>query len=127
MSLNLKRQTLQHKFTELMPDNIEDNILYVSLEYGTAIHKCACGCGNEVVTPITPTDWQITFDGETVSLSPSIGNWEFNCRSHYWIRHNKIYYARPWTEEEVASGRENDVKRKKNFFSVKRKRRKSKK
>lgn len=123
----MKRQTLQHKFTGLMPDIIEDNILYISLEYGTAIHKCVCGCGNEVVTPITPTDWQITFDGETVSLSPSIGNWEFKCRSHYWIRHNKIYHAGSWTQDEVAVGRENDVKRKKNFFSFKRKRRKSKK
>jgi hypothetical protein len=36
--------------------------LYVSLEYATAIHACACGCGNEVVTPLSPNGWKLTFE-----------------------------------------------------------------
>jgi hypothetical protein len=35
--------------------------------------------------PISPADWQLAYDGDTVSLTPSIGNWGFPRRSHYWI------------------------------------------
>jgi hypothetical protein len=107
---------LQHKFVEFMPDEIEDGTLYISIEYCTAIHKCACGCGNEVVTPLSPTDWEFTFDGKSVSLSPSIGNWNFECKSHYWIVRNKVKHARKWTDWEIDNGRDRDSKRKKRFF-----------
>ena len=87
---------LQHKFVEFMPDVLEEGIVYISIAYCTAIHKCVCGCGNEVVTPLSPTDWKVTFDGKTVSLDPSIGNWNFECKSHYWIIKNKVKFARKW-------------------------------
>ncbi len=107
---------LQHKFVEFMPDEIEDGTLYISIEYCTAIHKCVCGCGNEVVTPLSPTDWEFTFDGKSVSLSPSIGNWNFECKSHYWIVRNKVKHARKWTDWEIDNDRDRDSKRKKRFF-----------
>ena len=108
---------MQHRFVEIIPDTIEDGVLYISLKYCTAIHKCVCGCGNEVVTPISPTDWKLIFDGKTVSLSPSIGNWSFNCQSHYWIKRNKIVYAREWDKEEIQFGRTNDEKRKAKYYN----------
>lgn len=108
---------MQHRFVEIIPDTIEDGVLYISLKYCTAIHKCVCGCGNEVVTPISPTDWKLIFDGKTVSLSPSIGNWSFNCQSHYWIKRNEIVYAREWDKEEIQFGRTNDKKRKAKYYN----------
>lgn len=90
---------MQHKFVEFIPDKLEDGMLYVSITYATVLHKCGCGCGNEVVTPLSPSDWQLIFNGETISLFPSIGNWSFPCRSHYWIRNNKIVWARDWRIE----------------------------
>jgi hypothetical protein len=42
-----------------------------------------CGCGKKVVLPLHPTHGKLTYDGETVSLSPSVGNWSFPCESHY--------------------------------------------
>lgn len=90
--------TLQHKFIEFVPDILEDGVLYISVLYCSAIHKCVCGCGNEVVTPISPDDWQLTFNGCSVSLKPSIGNWNFECKSHYWITNNEIKYASSWEE-----------------------------
>lgn len=108
---------MQHRFVEIIPDVVEDDVLYISLKYCTAIHKCACGCGNEVVTPISPTDWKLIFDGKTVSLSPSIGNWSFNCQSHYWIKRNEIVYAREWDKEEIQFGRTNDKKRKAKYYN----------
>jgi len=101
-------KTLQHRFVEFIPEILEDNTLYISIEYRSAAHKCICGCGNRVVTPITPNDWKLIFDGKTVSLSPSIGNWNFDCKSHYWIENNKIKLASRWTEREIEAGRKND-------------------
>lgn len=81
---------LIHRILEHIPENLEDGILYISIEHSVAIHKCACGCGKEVVTPISPNGWKLIFDGETVSLNPSIGNWNLECKSHYFIRNNCV-------------------------------------
>jgi hypothetical protein len=87
--------------------------------YGTAVHRCACGCGEKVVTPFSPTDWKLIFDGETVSLHPSIGNWNFKCRSHYWIRENRVDWAPQWSAEEIAAGRAADQRAKDGYFGGK--------
>jgi hypothetical protein len=99
---------LAYEFVEYLPTELKDQMLYVSMTYATATHKCVCGCGNEVVTPLSPTDWQLLFDGVSISLTPSIGNWNFPCRSHYWIRHNKIVWARSWSQHEIEAGRLHD-------------------
>ena len=109
-------KTIQHKFVEFIPDLIEEGVLYISIEYCTAIHKCVCGCGNEVVTPLSPTDWEIIFNGKTVSLDPSIGNWSFECRSHYWIIKNKIRFAQRWNDWEIKAGRKEDSENKEKYF-----------
>ena len=109
-------KTLVHRFVEYIPDQIEERVLYITMQYRTAVHNCVCGCGNKVVTPITPTDWSFWFDGETVSLYPSIGNWSFKCKSHYFIRKNKIYHARKWEDWEIEANREKDIENKKEFF-----------
>lgn len=107
---------LKHKFVELIPDKIEEGYIYISIEYASVIHKCVCGCGNEVVTPISPTDWKLIFHGKSISLFPSIGNWSFDCQSHYWITENKVIMARKWYEWEIQLGRSEDKNRKKDFF-----------
>lgn len=107
---------LQYKFVEFVPDKVDESVLYISIEYCTAIHKCVCGCGNEVVTPLSPTDWKLTFNGKSITLYPSIGNWNFECQSHYWIRNNKIEFAGSWTEREIRLGRENDLNSMMDYF-----------
>jgi hypothetical protein len=72
------------------------------------VHLCACGCGHEIVTPLSPTDWRLIFDGETVSLKPSIGNWSYECQSHYWIVRDRIRWARRLTRPEIDAGRARD-------------------
>jgi hypothetical protein len=109
-------ETLTHKFVEFIPSGIEDGILYISIEYATAVHKCCCGCGNEVPTPLTPTDWELIFNGETVSLYPSIGNWSFPCQSHYFIKRNRVKWAKQWTKEEIDAGRAKDALAKERYL-----------
>jgi hypothetical protein len=94
-------KTVQHQFVEFIPDDIQEGILYISIPYATVIHKCACGCGNEVVTPLSPEDWQFTFDGKTVSLYPSIGSRNLMCKSHYWITQNQIEYEKNYYPNSI--------------------------
>jgi hypothetical protein len=112
-------KTLEHKFVKFIPEIVEEGTLYITIEYRTAVHKCVCGCGNKVITPISPTDWRLTFYGKSVSLYPSIGNWNFPCRSHYWITKNEIVYAPSWSDKEIKEGRKRDKKRKKKYFNWK--------
>ena len=101
MHHNLIRQTLQPKFVEFIPERLEAGILYVSMEYNTATHLCPCGCNNEVVTPISKKGWQITYDGDAVTLRPSVGSRKLPCRSHYFIIQNCIVDAGPLDNEEI--------------------------
>ena len=95
-----------HVFVQSVPERLDEGVLYVSLPFTTALHLCACGCGSEVVTPLSPRSWSMTFDGESVSLRPSIGNWNFPCRSHYWIgSEGLVRWARTWSTEEVKRAR----------------------
>ena len=96
---------MTHEFVEFIPDKLQEGVLYVSIPYCTAAHKCACGCGNEVITPLSPSDWKLTFDGESITLFPSIGNWNFDCRSHYWIRKNEIKWSYQLSPSEIREGR----------------------
>ena len=107
---------LSHKFVELVPESIDEGVLYVSIRYKTVVHRCACGCGREVVTPLSPVSWKLTFDGDTISLSPSVGNWEFPCRSHYWITNNRVEWSGDWTEEQVAAADVRDREAKKRYY-----------
>jgi hypothetical protein len=110
---------INHEFVEFIPGVLEDGKVYVSIKYATASHRCCCGCGNEVVTPISPTDWSLTFDGETVSLDPSIGNWSLDCKSHYWIRRNRVKWAQRWSDKQIEMGRALEQKEKKDYYASK--------
>jgi hypothetical protein len=104
----MKHSTFEHEFVESMPSKLEQGKLYVSTRYRTAIHLCACGCGKKVVAPLRPGRWTLLFDGDSISLWPSIGNWQFPCRSHYFIENNAVRWSTPWTEEQVLAGRARD-------------------
>jgi hypothetical protein len=99
---------LTPQFVESFPAKLEHGELYLAMEFGTAAHLCACGCGTKVITPFSPTDWQMSFDGENVSLKPSVGNWAFPCRSHYWVRSGRIEWAGDMSQEAINAGRKRD-------------------
>ena len=114
----IRNNRLEHRFLRHLPEVLEPGVLYISMEYATAAHRCACGCGEEVVTPFTPTDWKMTFDGETISLWPSIGNWTLPCRSHYVIMQGRVVESGPWTEEQVAAERRRDRAAKARYYGA---------
>lgn len=112
----MRDASLSHTFVQSIPADLEDSILYICIEYATAVHKCCCGCGHKVVTPLSPTDWKVTYNGDTVSLSPSIGNWSFACKSHYWILNDTVSWADTWSKEQIDFGRAQDLTSKNEYF-----------
>jgi hypothetical protein len=113
-----QEMALRHEFVEFIPDELKEGTIYVSIRFATAAHLCCCGCGNKVVTPLRPTDWKLIFDGKTISLEPSIGNWSFACQSHYWIKRNTVRWAPRWSREQVEAGRAYDSLAKDEYFGV---------
>src|SRR5258708_25246754 len=95
---------LTYEFVEFIPDDLREGTLYISITYCTAVHKCCCGCGREVVTPLSPAGWKLIFDGKTDSLYPSIGSWSLPCQSHYFITENTAGWAQKWSENHIATG-----------------------
>lgn len=104
-------QRLRPAFVEAFPASMQDGVLYISTPFNTCGHLCCCGCGEEVVTPLSPAQWSLTYDGRNVSLRPSIGNWGLPCQSHYWIRQGEVVWSRRYTAEEIATNREDDRRR----------------
>ncbi len=82
------------EYCEYMERNIEYGKLYISEEFGVAIHLCACGCGGKAVTPIGKGEWTLTKNDGKITLRPSIGNWagENPHHAHYYITDNKIQW-----------------------------------
>lgn len=101
-------QRISPEFVETFPTPMRAGVLYVSIPYRTTGHLCCCGCGEEVIAPLAPAQWAITFDGDTVSLNPSIGNWSLPCKSHYVIRRNEVLARRQFSQTEIAENRADD-------------------
>lgn len=100
---------IEPMFVDTIPDALEDGVLYISERYRTCSHKCCCGCGEEVVTPLSPAEWTMKRERDLVSLWPSIGNWDYACRSHYYIQRNKVRWAESMTAKEIARVKRRDA------------------
>lgn len=109
-------KTISFEFVEFIPEKLEEGKVYISPKYSTVVHKCCCGCQEEVVTPLSPVDWELTFDGKTISLYPSIGNWGLKCQSHYWIIKNKVVWSDKWSDTKIKLLQESDQFEKEEYY-----------
>lgn len=108
-----------------MPKRLAPGILYVSYEFGTAAHLCACGCGEKVRTPLGATEWTIKEHATGPSLWPSVGNWQRPCKSHYVIAEGEIVWAPRWSDAQVSSGRAREQHRREAYFGQLQRKRKN--
>ena len=109
----MKIYEIKKEFVRRVPAELEEGVLYVCLDCDVVVHKCACGCGEKVVLPLSPEHWRLTYDGE-VTLSPSIGNYQYECKSHYFIRNGKVVRVESFKEE--FKSKKKRKKKKKSFF-----------
>ena len=105
------------QYVDTIPENIQPGVLYISQRFATAIHLCACGCGKEVVTPLTKGEWKLQGSSKIVSLYPSIGNWDYSCQSHYWIKQNRIIWAYKFSRKRIEAARASDNANLQKLFS----------
>ncbi|MGY3565092.1 hypothetical protein ACVWWH_000785 [Sinomonas sp. RB5] len=95
---------LAAKFTDSFPNELVPGVLYISILFTTAAHLCCCGCGYQVFTPLRPNRWSMTYDGESISLSPSVGSAGLPCRSHYVIKRGQPVWCNDLTPDQIAQG-----------------------
>jgi hypothetical protein len=90
-----KLYRLQPIYVHYLPEILQEGKLYISKQFSSASHLCACGCGKEVVTPLNPKPtpmWDLIEADGKVSLHPSIGNFNLKCKTHYFIRDNEVIW-----------------------------------
>jgi hypothetical protein len=93
------------EFVESFPSPLVPGVLYISTTYSTAGHLCACGCGREIVTKLSPARYKVVFDGD-ISLSPSVAATALPCNSHYFITRGEVDWHRrlnAWQTERVRT------------------------
>lgn len=84
----MKTKNYKHLFVDSIPVKLQDGVLYVCIKHHIVSHLCACGCGHRIDTPLDPDEWSVTYNGETISLWPSVGNYDIPCHSHYYMTNN---------------------------------------
>lgn len=113
----MKAHAIRPQFVEFMPKDLQDGVLYISHKYRTASHRCCCGCGTKIVTPLRETEYRLIERDGAISLYPSIGNWNHPCQSHYWIKESRVEWAPSMTKSEIQRGRAQDDAARAAYFS----------
>lgn len=93
------RHVSELSFAEF-PDGkpLEDGVFYAVDNSPYVEYNCPCGCGRVVVLPTKKNPdgyegWDYREKNGRVTLSPSILSSGFACKSHYFIRDNKIQWC----------------------------------
>ena len=103
----IRRHEMDHRFVEVLPTQLDPGVLYISGTHNIIAHLCCCGCDREVVTPLGPAGWTLRYDGQ-VSLTPSIGNGAYDCKSHYVIQESHVRWLSSMTPEQHARAQARD-------------------
>ncbi len=102
------------KFVEFIPTEGTDLIpgfVYISMKHGMVVYRCPCGCGGLSEFMLDPIRFRIEYDGSTVTFYPSIGISYLECRSHYWIRNNRIEWCAPLEDWESQGAQRRELAR----------------
>lgn len=114
----MKTERFALQRVHFMPDHLEPGVLYVSEEFDAAAHLCACGCGAKIRTPLGPTEWSFQDGEDGPTLSPSVGNWQQACQSHYLITRGRVTWAPKWSPEEIAAGRRHEEAHRRAYYDA---------
>lgn len=103
-----KIYVIRPELVDRIPKVLEDGVFYISEKFGTAAHKCCCGCGTKIITPLKPGRWGLERRDGRISIWPSIGNWSSGCQSHYVISNNQVDWAGDFSTGQIAANRTSD-------------------
>lgn len=111
-----KKERIKLLKAHYLPKELEEGFLYVSKEFGVAGHLCPCRCKHKIITPLDPTEWSFKEVNDKPILFPSIGNWQFPCKSHYWITPGEIEWSYHWSKEQIKEGSEAEEDKRKSYY-----------
>ena len=90
----IRQVLIKPEYVEFMPELMEEGVVYISKAYGVSIHLCLCGCKEKTVLPLHSVHgWVLTEKNDKISFTPSIGNYQLPCNSHYIITNNKANFV----------------------------------
>ena len=101
----------------VIPKSLEPGVLYLSEEFKTATHLCACGCGAKVRTPLGSVDWTFQESQHGPTLCPSIGNGQLPCRSHYFIKDGTIHWAASMSDVQAKAVLDGDIAKRRAYYN----------
>lgn len=81
---------------ERIPDQLSAGIVYHNEDFELAALLCACGCGHRV-TLLVPDSHQISSERGLVTIRPSIGVCDADCKSHYYITAGEVEWLPAFT------------------------------
>ena len=93
-----------------IPVQLAPGTLYVNPQGNRAHHLCACGCEERVLTPLNDLEWELYGSDKMPSLRPSVGNWNLNCKSHYFVQNGQVSWARKFSSKEIEDCRQRDLR-----------------
>lgn len=78
--------------------SLEDGVIYVVDGTPYVEYNCPCGCGGVVMLPTKNNQrdyegWGFWEQDGKVTLSPSVFSTGFPCKSHYFIRANRVEWC----------------------------------
>jgi hypothetical protein len=106
------------EYVQYIPKQLQPGTLYVAKEFGAVAHLCPCGCGSKIRTPIGPTEWKLIINNNRPTLNPSVGNWQLECKTHYWIFNGEVIWAPQWTDERIEKGRKIENKKRLEYYTL---------
>ena len=83
----LKKVAVKPVLVKFIPskEKMEQDTIYISYPFKTAVHLCLCGCGNESVTPLNNDGWNLSLENLQITMTPSILNTNCPNQCHYVI------------------------------------------
>ena len=113
----MKTKKYKIEFVDIIPRQLKEGILYICINCNVIVHKCACGCGEKTVTPLDKNNgWVMKYDGQSLTLRPSIGNFNINCKSHYFITENTVEWLNSIHYTNKGKNKLNIMKKITKFF-----------
>lgn len=87
----MKDKYIEVEFTDIFPDYLDNNKIYISEKFNYSIHNCFCGCGEEYLIDMDDVSWTcLKHDDGKITFTPSILNKK--CKSHYIVVKNKVKF-----------------------------------
>lgn len=83
--------TIEYVYTMPPYETFKEGVIYVSMRFGVSVHRCLCGCGEKTVLPLNNTiggkdyGWKFIIEDHKATFTPSVGNFQMPCKSHYII------------------------------------------